>query len=131
MSRIVAVGLAALTLAACQPAPGPAAPAETATPAVAADQAAQDAVWAALEEKYLGMEDAPADPIDALEWTEVHCNFAGGELGGDPEQDRAIHAWIFDTCMKQLDNARALRTTYANVPAALARIDAYIARHSS
>lgn len=132
MFRIIIVGLAALMLAACQPPAEPAAPAEeAATPAVATDQAAQDAVWAALEEKYLGMESPPSDPIDALEWSEVHCNFVAGELSGDPEQDRAINAWIDETCANQLDKARTLRTSHASDPAALARIDAYISRHSS
>ena len=128
MTRIT-VGLAALLLAACQPAPEPAPPAGTPAP-TAAEQAALDATWAALEERYLGMETVPSDPIEALEWREVHCNFLGGEIGGDPEQDRAVNARIEEIgCMRQLEDARALRSTLMTDTASVARLDAFIARH--
>ena len=134
MSRIIVIGLTALVLAACQPAAEPAAPvapaATTATPAAATDQAAQDAIWAALEERYLGMETVPSDPIEALEWREVHCNFLGGEIGGDPEQDKAVNARIEEIgCFRQLEDAQALRATRMTDTAAVARLDAFISRH--
>ena len=130
MSRIIAIGLTALVLAACQPAPEPAAPPAPAAPAAATDQAAQDAIWAALEERYLGMETVPSDPIEALEWREVHCNFLGGEIGGDPEQDKAVNARIEDIgCFRQLEDAQALRATRMTDTAAVARLDAFISRH--
>lgn len=128
MFRMTAIGLAALLLAACQPAAeGPASPDPVAP--TAAEQAALDATWAALEEKYLGMETEPTDPLDSLEWREVHCNFMGGELGGDPEQDRAINAWIDEHCVRQIEDARALRSVMATDTTAVARIDAYLERH--
>ena len=66
MTRIVAIGVIAIVLAACQQAPEPAVPAAVVAQTAAGDQAAQDAVWAALEERYLGMEAVPSDPIEAL-----------------------------------------------------------------
>lgn len=130
MSRIIALGFAAVILAACQPAAESTAPAEAAAPKVAADQAAQDAVWAALEDRYLGMETVPTDPIEALEWREVHCNFLGGEIGGDPEQDKAVNARIEEIgCGRQLEDAQALRATRMTDTAAVARLDAFISRH--
>lgn len=130
MFRIIAIGLAALGLVACQPAPAQVAPVEPA-PRTAAEWAALEVVWAELEDKYLEMETMPADPIDALEWREVHCNFLGGELGGDPEQDRAINARIEEICTDQREHVRALRAARINDPAAVARLDAYISRHYS
>jgi hypothetical protein len=136
MFRIIAIGLTAVVLSACQPAPEPAAAVAppgttaTATAAAATDQAAQDAVWAALEERYLGMETVPTDPIEELEWREVHCNFLGGEIGGDPEQDKAVNARIEEIgCFRQLEDAQALRATRMTDTAAVARLDAYISRH--
>lgn len=130
MFRITTIGLTALVLAACQPVAEPPAPAQPAAPTAAADQAAQDAVWAALEERYLGMETVPTDPIEALEWREVHCNFLGGEIGGDPEQDKAVNARIEEIgCFRQLEDARALRDTRMTDTAAVARLDAFISRH--
>lgn len=129
MSRIIAIGLTAVLLAACQPAAEPAAATEAPVP-TAAEQAARDATWAALEERYLGMETVPSDPIEALEWREVHCNFLGGEIGGDPEQDKAVNARIEEIgCFRQLEDARALRDTRMTDTAAVARLDAFISRH--
>ena len=106
MVRSIVIGLAALVLSACQPATEPAAPAPAANASAATDQAAQDAVWAALEERYLGMETVPTDPIEELEWREVHCNFLGGEIGGDPEQDKAVNARIEEIgCFRQVEDA--------------------------
>jgi len=129
MSRIIVIGLTAVLLAACQPAAEPAAP-EAPAPITATDQAAQDAVWAALEERYLGMETVPSDPIEALEWREVHCNFLGGEIGGGAEQDRAVNARIEEIgCMRQLEDAQALKATRMTDTAAVARLDAFLSRH--
>lgn len=129
MSRII-IGLTAVVLAACQPAQERAAPNASAASATAADQAAQDAVWAGLEARYLGMETVPADPIEALEWREVHCNFLGGEIGGDPEQDKAVNARIEEIgCFRQLEDAQALRSTRMTDTVAVARLDAFISRH--
>lgn len=129
MSRII-IGLTAVVLAACQPVPERAAPTASAASATAADQAAEDAVWAGLEARYLGMETVPADPIEALEWREVHCNFLGGEIGGDPEQDKAVNARIEEIgCFRQLEDAEALRSTRMTDTVAVARLDAFISRH--
>lgn len=128
MLRVTIIGFTALLLAACQPtAEAPASPDPIAPPP--AEQAALDATWVALEEKYLGMETEPTDPLDRLEWREVHCNFMGGELGGDPEQDRAVNAWIDEHCVRQIEDARALRSVMATDTAAVSRIDAYLGRH--
>lgn len=129
MARSIVIGLTALVLSACQPATEPAATAAAAaTPAT--DQAAQDAVWAVLEDRYLGMEAVPTDPIEELEWREVHCNFLGREIGGDPEQDKAVNARIEEIgCFRQLEDARALRDTRMTDTAAVARLDAFISRH--
>ncbi len=130
MQRIVAIGFTAIILAACQPAAEPAAPAAPATDTTAADQAAQDAVWTALEDRYLGMETVPSDPIDAAEWREVHCNFLGGEIGGDAEQDRAVNARIEELgCLRQVEEAQALKATHMTDTAAVTRLDALINRH--
>ena len=129
MSRII-IGLTAVVLAACQPVPERAPPTASAASATAADQAAEDAVWAGLEAQYLGMETVPADPIEALEWREVHCNFLGGEIGGDPEQDKAVNARIEEIgCFRQLEDAQALRSTRMTDTVAVARLDAFISRH--
>ncbi|WP_309628074.1 hypothetical protein [Brevundimonas sp.] len=130
MVRSIVIGLTALVLSACQPATEPAAPAPAANASAATDQAAQDAVWAALEERYLGMEMVPTDPIEELEWREVQCNFLGGEIGGDPEQDKTVNARIEDIgCFRQLEDAQALRATRMTDTAAVARLDAFISRH--
>lgn len=129
MFRIIAIGLTAVVLAACQPAAKPAAPAEAPAP-TAAEQADQDATWTALEDRYLGMETVPTDPIEALEWREVHCNFLGGELGGGEAQDKAVNARIEEIgCLRQLEDAQALKATHITDTAAVARLDAFIARH--
>ena len=96
----------------------------------AAEWAAIEVTWAALEDKYLEMETVPSDPIDALEWREVHCNFLGGELSGDPEQDRSINDWIDENCARQLDDARTLRSVMITDTAAVARLDAFLSRHT-
>lgn len=129
MSRIIVLGLTAAILAACQPAAEPAASAQTAAP-TAAEQAALDAAWTALEDRYLTMETVPSDPVEALEWREVHCNFLVGELGGDPEIDRQIDARIEEIgCLRQAEDARALKATRMTDTAAVARLDTFISRH--
>lgn len=132
MSRLIAVGLAALLLAACRPAAESAAPAQPQTPAApSAEEAARQAVWDGLENRYIGMETAPADPIDAVEWREVHCNFLAGEFGGDnSEQDRAVNARMDELrCGEDLlADVRALRESHVTDTATLARLDALLAR---
>lgn len=132
MFRIITMGVAALTVAACQPAVEPAAPAEPATPAVAADPTAQDAAWLALENRYLAINVEPTNPIDAVEWREVRCNFLAGEFGGDDSaQDRAINARMDELRCGDgvLEDARALKASHASDTAAIARLDALLARH--
>ena len=131
MSRIIILGFAAVVLAACQPAAEPATPAETVAAApTAAEQAALDATWTALEDRYLGMETVPSDPIEALEWREVHCNFLGGEIGGGEEQDRQVNARIEELgCIRQVEEAQALKTPRMTDTAAVTRLDALINRH--
>lgn len=132
MRGIIIVGLTALTLVACQPAAEPAAPVEAEAPAVDADQAARDAVWTALEDRYLAVNVQPTDPIDAVEWREVRCNFLAGEIGGDNSaQDRAIQARMEELRCGDgvLEDARALKASHASDTAAAARLDALLARH--
>jgi len=110
MSRIFAVGIAALTLAACQPAAEPAAPVETAPadPAVEAAAAAGPAV--------------PTDPVDALVQRAEICVHFGGEepfdAGRAAQIDQALEANRCDTVVA---DGRALQA--AN-PSASARLDA-------
>ena len=132
MFRIITTGLAALTLAACQPAAEPAAPANAEPPAAPQAETPEDAAWRALEDRYLAMNVEPADPIDAVEWREVRCNFLAGEIGGDRSaQDRAIQARMEELRCGDgvLEDARALRASHASDTAAVARLDTLLARH--
>jgi hypothetical protein len=129
MSRIIAIGLVGLVLAACQPVAEPAPPAE---PALApAAQPAVDAAWAAEQNRYLAVNVEPSDRLEAVMWRGVRCDFLGSEFGGDnSEQDRAINARMDELrCGDELlAEARALRGTLAGAPAAVARLDALLAR---
>ncbi|WP_426050289.1 hypothetical protein [Brevundimonas sp. SL161] len=133
MSRIIAIGLAGLVLAACKPVAEPAPPAEpaaAAAPAPAA-QPAIDAAWAAEQERYLAVNVEPSDPVEAVMWRGVRCDFLGSEFGGDnSEQDRAINARMDELrCGDELlAEGRELRATRAGDPAAVARLDALLAR---
>lgn len=133
MYRIIAIGLAGLVLAACKPVAEPAPPAEpaaAAAPAPAA-QPAVDAAWAAEQDRYLAVNVEPSDPVEAVMWRGVRCDFLGSEFGGDNSgQDRAINARMDELrCGDELlAEARALRGNLAGAPAAVARLDALLAR---
>ena len=132
MFRIITTGLAALTLAACQPAAQPAAPVEAEAPAAPQVETPEDAAWRVLEDRYLAMNVEPTNPIDAVEWREVRCNFLAGEIGGDNSaQDRAVQARIEELRCGDgvLEDARALKASNASDTAAVARLDTLIARH--
>lgn len=131
MFRIVTIGLSALILMACkpaasvEPAPGQAAPAAAAAPA-AFDYAA----FEALEARWLEA-DKPTDPIDELDWREVHCNFLAGEISGDAELDKGVNDRLKEIrCFSQDEDALALKAANANDPAALARLEIYFARNA-
>ena len=134
--RFLVLGLAATVLCACQPATSPAssedpvqAAATVADSAAPAEPVFDEAAFAAMEARYLG-QDRPSDPIEEFDWREVTCNFLGGEIGGDPEQDRAVNARLDELrCGDQNADARALRAANAGDAEMVARIDAYLARH--
>lgn len=134
MFRIVFATLAVLAFAACSPKPidnaeATSPPAAAVAPA-STEQSAADATWAALEDKYLTMPEPPAIPIEELEWREVHCNFLGGEIAGDPEQDKAVNARIEAIgCGRQREDGLALKAASAGDAALIARIDAFLSRH--
>ena len=95
MSRVVVLGLTVLALAACKPVAEPAAPAEPAGPAAPAPAAvsAADAAWQAEVDRNLSVNVPPSDPVDAVIWRAVRCEFLGGEFSGDNSaQDRAMTA---------------------------------------
>lgn len=132
MRGIIIVGLTALTLVACQPAAEPAAPVEAEAPAAPTAETPEDAVWLALENRYLAVNVQPTNPIDAVEWREVRCNFLAGEIGGDNSaQDRAVQARMEELRCGDgvLEDARALKASHASDTAAVARLDALLARH--
>ena len=80
MSRILAAGLMALALAACKPVAEPAPPAEPAAPSPAV-QTAADAAWTAEQDRYLAVNVQPSDPLEAVLWRGVRCDFLSGEFG--------------------------------------------------
>ena len=130
MSRIFTVGLTALVLAACEPVAEPAALAPPAAPAPPAAAAPADA-WTAEQDRYLAINVQPSDPVEAVLWRGVRCDFLGGEIGGDNSaQDRAVQARMDELrCGDELlAEARELRQTLAGDPAAVTRLDALIAR---
>ena len=131
MFRVITIGLSAVMLVACEPAasvepaPGQAAPAD------AAPAAFDDAAFEALEARWLEVSDKPADPVDELDWREVHCNFLAGEMSGDPAQDNAINDRLKEIrCFSQDEDAQAVKAASANDPAALARLEVYFARNA-
>ena len=133
MSRIVAIGLTALVLAACKPVAEPAPPAEPAAaeaPAPAVLTAAE-AAWTAEQDRYLAINVQPSDPVEAVLWRGVRCEFLGDEIGGDNSaQDRAVQARMDELrCGDELlGEARELRQTLAGDPDAVARLDVLLAR---
>lgn len=133
MSRIVAIGLTALILTACNPADqtGSAEPATSApvTPAPTAPSAAP-ASWEATQERYRQVEVAPSDSLEALEWRAVGCQHYGGEFGGDgSERDRWLNARMERLkCGDELvAEARAMRASRSGEPDVVARLNAVIA----
>ena len=132
MCRIILVGLAALTVAACKPVaePAPAAPAaETAAPAAPAETAAESA-WMAEQDRYLAVNVQPPEPVDAIMWRGVRCDFLGSEFGGDNSaQDRAINARMEELrCGDELlAEARELRVTLAGDAPEVTRLNNSVA----
>ena len=133
MSRIVLLGLTALVLAACKPVAepaAPAAPAEPAAPVPPVAAAANADPWTAEQDRYIAVNVQPSDPVEAVLWRGVRCDFLGGEIGGDNSaQDRSIQARMDELrCGDELlAEARELRQTLAGDPSAVARLDALIA----
>ena len=141
MSRIVAIGLTAFMLAACQP------PADQ-TPAAEADQtpaAESEAVaaapesapapsapmtWAAMRDRYQQMEGAPSDPLEALEHRAVLCAHYSGEFGGDnSERDQWLNAQMDQyRCLDLVADARAMRDARSGEPAVVDRLDTVLAQ---
>jgi len=126
MMRLLAVSIASL-LAACQPAND-----VEVSPAPAPAPPQSDPVQTALTDRYLAINVRPTDPIEALEWAQVRCEFLGGELSGDNRaQDRAIIARMNELGCGDpiMAAARDLRTAKASDADAVARLDALLARH--
>ena len=135
MIRILAIGLTALVLTACKPVAEPAPPAEPAAPVAAAPAALTDAesAWAAEQDRFLEVNVQPSDPVEAVMWRGVRCDFLGSEFGGDNSaQDRALNARMDELrCGDELlAEARELRETLGGDPAAVARLDTLLARWS-
>ena len=133
MTRSFAIGLTALVLTACKPVAGPAPPAEPAAPAAPAPaaQTAAEVAWTAEQDRYLAVNVQPSDPVEAVLWRGVRCDFLGSEFGGDNSaQDQAINARMDELrCGDELlAEARAVRGTLAGDPAAVARLDVLLAR---
>ncbi len=131
MFRIVATGLTALTLTACQPA-DQATPAEPFPPSSATSAPPAPAVisWEAAQERYRQVDVAPSDPLEALEWRGVHCEHYSGEFGGDgSERDQWLNAQMdrLECGDELMSEARAMRDARAGEPAVVARLNAVIA----
>ena len=138
MSRIVAIGLTALILAACEPADQtptaePAAPATTEAPAEAAapasdPQPSAPMSWEAMQDHYRQMESEPTDPVEALEFRAVICSHLAGETGsGDPEREQYLNAQIDRyRCEPLVAEVRAMRDARSDAPAVVARLDAVL-----
>lgn len=123
MVRIAAIGLTGLLLAACRPVAGPAEP--TAPPMAA------DPLWQAETGRYLSVNVQPSDPLEALMWRGVRCDFLGGEIDGDRSaRDRAIEARMGELGCGEplLAQARHLRAGHAADAATIARLDALLAQ---
>lgn len=136
MSRTVAIGLTVLILAACGPAdqtptaesaapepvPAPAAPASAPTPSPPMS-------WEATGERWREVEVEPSDPLEALEYRGVHCQYFSGEFGGDgSERDQWLNAQIDRLrCEELVTEARAMRASRSREPDVVTRLDAVIA----
>ncbi|WP_292107966.1 hypothetical protein [Brevundimonas sp.] len=136
MSRIVAIGLTALILAACEPADqtptaephAPAQAAEAPAPAPVAASAPQRSApmsWEAMQNHYRQMEVEPTDPVEALEFRAVVCSHFAGEMGsGDPEREQFLNAQIDRyRCEPLVAEVRAMRDARSDAPAVAARLD--------
>lgn len=131
MSRIVAVGLTALILTACNPA-DQTAPPEPAAPAAAANavQPSAPVSWEATQERYRQVEVAPSDPLEALEWRAVRCDHYSSEFGGDgSERDQWLNAQMDGLrCGGGLAaEARAMRDARSGEPVVVARLNTVLA----
>lgn len=136
MSRTVVIGLTVLILTACgpdqtptaesaapEPVPAPAAP-------VSAPQTPAQMSWAATEERYRQVEAEPSDPLEALEYRGVHCQYYSGEFGGDgSERDQWLNAQMDKLrCGQELvTEARAMRASRSRERDVVSRLDAVIA----
>jgi hypothetical protein len=128
MFRSLAISLTVLVIAACKPVSEPAPPA---APAPAAPTAGVDA-WTAEQDRYLAVNVQPSDPLEAVMWRGVRCDFLGSEFGGDnSEQDRAINARMDELrCGDELlAEVRVLRDARSGDPAVVARLDALLSRY--
>lgn len=124
MVRIAAVSLTGLLLAACEPVAEPTRP--TAPPAPAADPR-----WQAEVNRYLSVNVQPADPLEAVMWRGVRCEYLGSEIGGDHSaQDRAIQARMEELGCGEpmLAAARTLRERHAANTATIVRLDTLLSR---
>lgn len=138
MSRAIAIGLTAMFLAACNPsdqtepaAPAPSAPAVAApvTPA-APDTPSDQTSWEATKDRYRNVLVAPSDPLEALEWRGVGCQYYGEEFAGDrSERDQWLNAQLdrLDCGDPLVAEARAMRDARSGDPAVVARLNAVIA----
>ena len=135
MSRIITFGLTVLTVAmvSCKPVaesaptPEPAAPVAAAAPVPTASETA----WMTEQDRYLAVNVQPSDPVEAVIWRGVRCDFLGSEIGGDNSaQDRAVQARMEELRCGDglLAEARELRQTLAGDPRAVTRLDALLAR---
>lgn len=131
MSRIFAMGLTVLVLAACKPADQTAPPEPAAPPAAAPTPQPSAAVsWEATQERYRQIDAAPSDPLEALEWRGVLCEHYAGEFGGDgSERDQWLNAQMDKLrCGDDLTaEARAMRDARSGEPVVVARLDAVLA----
>lgn len=139
MSRVIAIGLTAVILAACQPADQtptaePTAPAPAAEPAAAdpasAPRAAAPMTWEAMQDRYQQMEGDPTDPLEALERRAVLCAHYSGEFGGDnSERDQWLNAQMDSyRCDDLVADARAMRDARSGEPDVAARLDTVLAQ---
>lgn len=130
MLRLITLCLTALLLSACDPVAEPSKHPEQVAP-VSVALPASDPVWTAEHDRYLGTNVQPSDPLEAIMWRGVRCDYLGSEIGGDNSaQDRAIQKRMNELrCGDDLlTEARTLRLARATDPAAVVRLDALIAR---
>ena len=130
MFRSLAISLTVLVIAACKPVSEPA-PAAAPAPPPAAPTASADA-WTAEQDRYLAVNVQPSEPLEAVMWRGVRCDFLGSEFGGDnSEQDRAINARMDELrCGDELlAEVRVLRDARSGDPAVVARLDALLSRY--